>query len=138
MGIFFFACSGASICYLTYNMSKTELQRLSTLALRQRKAHLLRSLKLPPDVIHASFLERFLKCGRPNCHCRQGEKHGPFFYLSRCLAKRQMHTLLLKGQAQILQARRSVEAYQKALQAVDQLSEINWELVRRGETLPGE
>ena len=117
-------------------MSKIEHQRLSTLALRRRRAHLLKSLKLPPDLIHASFLERFLKCGRPNCHCRQGEKHGPFFYLSRCLAKRQMRTLLLKGEAQILQARRSVEAYHKALQALDQLSEINWELLRRGETLP--
>jgi hypothetical protein len=138
MGIFVFACAGAPICYLTYIMSKTELQRLSTLALRQRKAHLLKSLKLPPDVIRASFLERFLKCGRPNCHCRQGEKHGPFFYLSRCLAKGRMRTLLLKGESQILQARRSVEAYQKTLQALDQLSEINWELLRRGEILPGD
>ena len=136
--IFVFPCTGASIGYLTYNMSKTELQRLSTLALRQRKASLLKSLKPPPDLIHASFLERFLKCGRPNCHCRQGEKHGPFFYLSRCLAQRQMRSLLLKGEPQILQARRSVEAYQKALQTLDQLSEINWELLRRGETLPGE
>ena len=138
LGIFVFACPGAPTGYLTYNMSKRESSRLSTLALRQRKAHLLQSLKLPPDLIHASFLERFLKCGRPNCHCRHGEKHGPFFYLSRCLAKGQMRTLLLKGEAQILQARRSVEAYQKALQALDQLSEINWELLRRGETLPGE
>lgn len=119
-------------------MSKTELQRLSTLALRQRKARLLPSLRLPPDAIHASFLERFLKCGRPNCHCRQGEKHGPFFYLSRCLAKRQMRTLLLKGEPQIRQARRSVEAYQKTLESLDQLSEINWELLRRGDPLSHE
>jgi len=138
LGSFVFACTWAPIGYLTYNMSKRERAHLSTLALRQRKAHLLQSLKLPPDLIHASFLERFLKCGRPNCRCRQGEKHGPFFYLSRCLAKRQMRSLLLKGEAQILQARRSVVAYQKALQALDQLSEINWELMRRGETLPGE
>jgi hypothetical protein len=119
-------------------MSKTELQRLSTLALRQRKAHLLKSLKLPPDLIHASFLERFLKCGRTNCHCHQGEKHGPFFYLSRYLAKGQMRTILLKGEPQILQARRSVEAYHKTLQALDQLSEINWELLHRGESLPSD
>ena len=119
-------------------MSKTEFQRLSTLALRQRKARLLQSLKLPPDIIHASFLERFLKCGRANCHCRKGEKHGPFYYLSRCLPKRQMRSLLLKGPSQIAQGRRSVEAYQKVLQTLDLLSEINWELLRRGETLPGE
>jgi len=119
-------------------MSKTEHQRLSTLALRQRKAHLLRSLRLPPNLIHASFLERFLKCGRPNCHCRRGGKHGPFFYLSRCLTQRQMRTLLLKGEPQIRQARRSVAAYRQLLQTLDQLSEINWELLRRGETLPDE
>jgi len=119
-------------------MSKTELERLSTLALRQRKAHLLRTLTFPPDALRASFLERFLKCGRPNCHCRTGEKHGPFFYLSRCLAKRQMRTLLLKEQSQILQARQGVEAYQQLLENLDQLSWINWELLRRGAPLQAE
>ena len=119
-------------------MSKIQLQRLSTRALRQRKAHLLRTLTLPPDAIHASFLERFLKCGRRNCRCRQGEKHGPFFYLSRCLPKRQMRTLLLKEPTQILQGRRAVEAYQQLLESLDQLSWINWELLRRGDPLQAE
>lgn len=136
--IFFFACQPAPACYLTYIMSKTELQRLSTLALRQRKARLLQSLRFPSEAIHASFLERFLKCGRPNCHCRQGQKHGPFFYLSRCLAKGRMRTLLLKGDPQVRQARRSVEAYQQTLESLDQLSEINWELLRRGDPLSHE
>ncbi len=116
-------------------MSKTELERISTLALRQRKAHLLRTLAVPPEAIHASFLERFLKCGRANCHCHQGQKHGPFFYLSRCLAQRQMRTLLLKEPAHIRQGRQCVEAYQKLLESLDQLSWINWELLRRGEAL---
>ncbi len=119
-------------------MSKKELECLSTLALRQRKALLLRTLSFPPDVIHASFLERFLKCGRLNCHCRTGQKHGPFFYLSRCLPKRQMRTLLLKEQSQILQARRGVEAYQQLLESLDQLSWVNWELLRRGDPLLAE
>ena len=116
-------------------MSKNELERLSTLALRQRKAHLLRTLTFPDDAIHASFLERFLQCGRPNCHCQSGEKHGPFFYLSRCLPQRQMRTLLLKEPSQILQARHWVEAYQQLLESLDQLSWINWELLRRGAPL---
>lgn len=116
-------------------MSKNEFQKLSTLALRQRKAHLLQTLKVPAEAIHASFLERFLKCGRANCHCCQGEKHGPFFYLSRCLAQRQMRTLLLKEEAQVVQARRSVQAYQQLLESLDQLSWINWELLRRGDSL---
>jgi uncharacterized protein DUF6788 len=119
-------------------MSKNELQHLSTLALRQRKARLLRTLTVPAEAIHASFLERFLKCGRPNCHCQKGEKHGPFFYLSRCLPKREMRTLLLKERSQIAHGRQGVAAYQKLLEQLDQLSWINWELLRRGDPLQAE
>jgi hypothetical protein len=118
--------------------SKSELQRLSTLALRQRKAHLLRSLKLPPHLIHASLLERFLTCGRPKCSCHQGQKHGPFFYLNRCLPKGRMSSLLLKSDAQLTQARQAVQAYRQLRETLDQLSWINLELLRRGEPLSGE
>jgi hypothetical protein len=119
-------------------MSKSDLERLSTLALRLRKARLLQTLKLPPNLLHACFQERFLKCGRPNCHCHQGDKHGPFFYLSRCLAKRQMRSLQLKQPSQIAQGRKGVEDYQKFLASLEDLCWINWELLRRGEPFPTE
>ncbi|HEY1208188.1 MAG TPA: DUF6788 family protein [Terracidiphilus sp.] len=118
--------------------SKSEIKRLSTLALRQRKAHLRRSFKLPPHLIHASLLERFLTCGRPECSCHQGQKHGPFFYLNRCLAKGRMSSLLLKSDAQITQARQAVQAYRQLLETLDQLSWINLELLRRDQPLSGE
>jgi len=112
------------------------LTRTSTLALRQRKAHLLRSFELSPHILHASLVERFLKCGKANCHCHTGgPKHGPFFYLNRCFAKGQMQSLLLKSPDQIDQARRSVAAYAHALEVLDQISQINHELLRRGEPL---
>ena len=53
--------------------SKSQIQRLSTLALRERKAHLLRSLKLPPHLIHAFLLEGFLTC---DAVLRGGGIHG--------------------------------------------------------------
>lgn len=59
--------------YLTYNMSNTELPRLSTLALRRRKARLLQFLQWPADAIHASFLERFLKCDGPIATAAKGK-----------------------------------------------------------------
>ena len=118
--------------------SKNELRLLSTLVLRQRKARLLRSLKLPPHLIHASLLERFLTCGRPKCSCHQGRKHGPFFYLNRCLPKGRMNSLLLKSDAQISQARQAVQAYRQLLETLDQLSWLNLELLRRGDPLSGQ
>jgi hypothetical protein len=107
-----------------------------TLALRRRKAQLLRSFDLPPEILHASLVERFLKCGKANCRCqRDGPKHGPFFYLNRCFGKGRMQSLLLKSPEQIGQARLSVAAYARVLEALDQISQINQELLRRGEPL---
>ena len=112
------------------------LKGTSTLALRQRKVHLLRSFELAPEILHASLVERFLKCGKPKCRCHyQGPKHGPFFYLNRCFAKGQMQSLLLKSQDQIDQARQSVAAFAHAQKALDEISLINHELLRRGEPL---
>jgi hypothetical protein len=112
------------------------LKRISSLALRQRKTHLLRSFQLAPHLLHASLVERFLKCGKTHCHCHTGgPKHGPFFYLNRCFAKGQMQSLLLKSPDQIEQACRSVAAYAQAQRVLDELSQINHELLRRGEPL---
>lgn len=118
-------------------MSKIQpLTRISTLALRQRKARLLRTFDLPPDLLHASLIERYLKCGKANCHCHAaGSKHGPFLYLNRCFAQGQMQSLLLKSPAQVQQARRSLAAYARVQQTLDQISQINHELLRRGEPL---
>lgn len=112
------------------------LTRTSTLALRQRKAHLVRSFVLPPDFLHASLLERFLKCGKATCRCHaQGPKHGPFFYLNRCFAKGQFQSLLLKSEEQIQQARHGLAAYAQVQEVLDEISQINYELLRRGEPL---
>lgn len=117
---------------------KRALQRTSTLALRQRKAYLLRSFKAPAHLLHASLLERFLKCGKANCSCHSsGAKHGPFFYLNRCFAKGQVQSLLLKSADQIDQARQSLAAYAQAQELLDEISQINYELLRRGEPLGG-
>ena len=118
-------------------MSKIQpLKRTSTLALRQRKAHLLRSFQISPQILHASLIERFLKCGKAKCHCHAGgPRHGPFFYLNRCFAKGQMQSLLLKSPAQVDQARQSLAAYTQVQLQLDQISQINHELLRRGEPL---
>ena len=118
-------------------MSKIQpLTRSSTLALRQRKARLLRSFHLPPEILHASLVERFMKCGKANCHCHSsGPQHGPFFYVNRCFGKGQMQSLLLKSPDQIDQARHSLAAYAQVQQVLDDLSQINHELLRRGEPL---
>ena len=112
-----------------------EFKRKSTLALRQRKQALLRQLRLPPDVLRASYVEQFLTCGKPACACHQGQKHGPYYYLTLCLAAGRIRKFLLKEPAQQQQARAGTAAYAQFMAGVEELSQINAELLRRGDPL---
>lgn len=112
-----------------------QLRRTSTLALRQRKAALLRQGGLPPDLLRASFVERFTTCGKPNCACVHGRKHGPFYYLTANLGVGRIVKSLLKTPAQQQVARQAVAGYQAHWDRLEELSQINLELLRRGEPL---
>jgi hypothetical protein len=124
---------------LSYILAKIyRLRRTSTLALRQRKAALLRQLSVPPQFLRASFVERFTTCGKHNCACAQGRKHGPFYYLAIGLIPGRVLKFLLKTEAQQQQGRAGVQAYHQLWEGLEELSQINAELLRRGEALAHE
>lgn len=108
----------------------------STLALHKRKRFLLSQLKVHPDSLRASLVERFSRCGKANCHCHHGgEKHGPFYYLTQCLAVGRMNKFLLKNPVQQQSARDAIEHYRQLQEQLEELSQINTELLRREENL---
>ncbi|HYQ91494.1 MAG TPA: DUF6788 family protein [Candidatus Competibacteraceae bacterium] len=111
----------------------------STLALRHRKRFLLSQLKVYPDSLRASLVERFSRCGKTNCNCRHGgNKHGPFYYLTQCLAAGKMNKFLLKEPAQQQAARQAIDHYRQLQEQLEELSQINAELLRREENLGGD
>ncbi len=111
----------------------------STLALRKRKRFLLSQIQVLPECLRASLVERFSLCGKPNCHCHHGgAKHGPFFYLTQCLAVGRINKFLLKTPAQQQAAKAGIEGYRKLQEQLEELSQINAELLRREETLSGD
>ncbi len=112
-----------------------KLGRTSTLALRQRKAALLRQLAVPADLLRASYVERFTTCGKANCACTHGQLHGPFYYLISNLAPGHVLKFLLKSEAQQQRAQQGVRHYQAHWEGLEELSQINAELLRRGEPL---
>jgi hypothetical protein len=113
--------------------------RKSTLALRRRKRFLVSQIKIFPDSLRASLVERFSRCGKANCACHHGgDKHGPFYYLTQCLAAGKMNKFLLKTPAQRQTAQAGIEHYHQFQEQVEELSQINAELLRRGESLTGE
>ena len=112
---------------------KFSFQKVATNHLKERKLDLLSGLQFPPDAVRGSCVQQFLKCGKPNCRCRRGRKHGPFHYLVQCLGVGHVNKFLLKNLAQQQQARASIAAYLQFHEQVEQLSQINTELLRRGE-----
>ena len=107
------------------------LRRLPTLALRRRRERLLQRLHLPAHLIRASVVERFNTCGKPNCTCAQGQKHGPFYYLTQCLAAGKVNKFLLKTPASRQHARAAAAAFNQFYDGMEELSQVNAELLRR-------
>jgi hypothetical protein len=110
------------------------LQRKSTLALRQRKRALLLVLARPPmAAVRASVVERYGTCGKTNCSCHAGDKHGPYYYLTQCVAKGHVRKFQLKTPEQQQRARDAVATFNQFYDTLEELSQINAELLSRGE-----
>ena len=101
-------------------------------ALQRRKAAVLARFQPAPDFLRASYVKQYLTCGKPNCRCHRGFKHGPFYYLVQCLGPGRVRKFLLKTPAQRKQARAGIAAHLKMQRRLAELSEINTELLRRG------
>jgi hypothetical protein len=134
--IFFFVDDCLDFGILSLYMARIHNTAKSTLALRQRKGFLLSQLKIFPDSLRASLVERFSRCGKTNCHCHHGgNKHGPFYYLTQCLAVGKINKFLLKTDVQQWAAKTGVDHYHQLQEHLEELSQINAELLRREENL---
>jgi hypothetical protein len=134
--IFFFIDDRGDFDILSLCMARIYDTSQSTLALRKRKRFLLSQLQIRPDSLRASLVERFSRCGKANCQCHHGgDKHGPFYYLTQCLAVGQINKFLLKSAAQQQSARDAIEHYRQLQAQLEELSQINAELLRREEDL---
>src|ERR1700674_2001011 len=101
----------------------------TTSSLRRRRRQLLR--KLPPldAVLRGSLIERYKRCGNPNCKCADGPGHGLKFFLSESYTCRtpQMEYVPLDDYAQISEL---VTNYTLVREILEEISEINHELLR--------
>lgn len=106
----------------------------TTSELKRRRRQLLR--KLPPldSVLRGSLIERYKRCGNPNCKCADGPGHGPKYYLSVSYPGRspQMDYVPQADHARVSEL---LANHAQARDILEELSEINHELLRRREQL---
>jgi hypothetical protein len=103
-------------------------------ALRRRRRQLLR--KLPPldAILRGSLVERYKRCGNPNCKCADGPGHGPKYYLSVSYPGRSPQMDYVP-QADYAEISERVANYAQVREILEEISEINHELLRRREPL---
>lgn len=106
------------------------LQRLSLLALRRRREGLTKVLPPLAEILRGSLLERYLTCGKPDCKCARGERHGPVWYLSVTLDQKHRAGSTVPAE-QVEQVRRWIENYHQVKENLEKISQINRELLRR-------
>ena len=115
--------------------ARENLSRLSTLALRKRREGLTKLLPPLRDILRGSLTERYLTCGKPDCKCARGERHGPVWYLSVSLDQAHRQGTTVRS-AQVAQVRRGIEHFHRVKEHLEKISEINRELLRRAKGSP--
>jgi hypothetical protein len=96
---------------------------------RDRRRQIL--AKLPPleEVIRGSVVVRWLRCGKPGCHCAEDEGHRAT-YLSVTHAGGRTEQISLPTEL-VPRAEHGVAAYRAWWGAVEKLSAINRDQIRR-------
>ena len=110
-----------------------ERRKKPVLTLQKQKKALMNRVCVQPCFLRASYVKQYLTCGKANCRCQRGFKHGPFFYLVQCLRDGTVRKFLLKTAEQRKQARAGIAAHLKLQRQLKKLSQINTELLRRSE-----
>ena len=100
----------------------------ATLLARRRAAA--RRLADATELLRGSLIERLTQCGKPGCKCMRGEKHGPAYYVTVSYGARKTRQVYgPKSHTALVQ--RWIRNYQAAWEALEEISRINLELLRR-------
>ena len=63
------------LCVIVHQMKWYDAKGNSAARLRQRKHALLRRFQIPAQALPGSFALSHRRCGKPTCHCADGEGH---------------------------------------------------------------
>ena len=110
------------------------MQNKPSPSLRRRRTSLLRQLPPPQTILRGSLIERYKRCGKPNCKCATGRGHGPKHYLS--ISRTGEHPQMdYVPQAYVEQVRQYLDNYHHTRAILEEICTINHELLRRRERL---
>lgn len=80
-------------------------------------------------VLRATLRRRYVRCGKPGCHCREGQGHGPFIYLSTSHGAGHTQQITVEPEAYGI-AGLYVRNYHRLWRVLERISALNWQLLQ--------
>ena len=102
----------------------------SSQQIKERKDQLLKSVPKVDHILRGSLITRYVKCGKPNCHCTTGAGHASLYLSSFYHGKTKMDYVPAAWEAWV---RTGITNYEVAQDILSELTELNLELLRRRE-----
>lgn len=80
------------------------------------------------DMLKASYYERYIVCGKPNCRCARGEKHGPIPCVT--VGKGKVATSTSVPAENVAEVKEMTQNYKEFREAQKEIKKINKEIDR--------
>lgn len=100
----------------------------SPASLLRRRARVLKTLPPLEEVLRGSFLEREIRCGKPNCRCAKGPGHPLLCVTVSFPGGRTQQVTVPREWAKRVQ--RWIENYHRYWEAIEEVSAINRRLLQ--------
>ncbi len=95
--------------------------------LRKRRGAYIEKLLHPRPMIIGSLYVVYKTCSKPNCCCKKGKKHGPFFALSISVEAKRRVKIVRKNDLMVV--REKALAYQSFQKGLAKIRKIDKEIV---------
>lgn len=95
--------------------------------LRKRRGAYIEKLLHPRPMIIGSLYEVYKTCSKPNCCCKKGKKHGPFFALSISVEAKRSVKMVRKNDLGVV--RDKALAYQSFQQGLAKIRKTDKQIV---------
>jgi len=95
--------------------------------LRERLAELVAEAPDLAETIRGTVGQRYVRCGKQGCHCRDGEGHGPVLYLSVSLGTGQTKQVTLTPETYEV-AQHYARNYSRLREVLEEISAIHREI----------
>lgn len=96
----------------------------------KRKTKLRNLLNRDIGMIQGSLVERYVACGKEECKCKEGETHGPFYYLTYTEAGKRKNLYVPKGKVE--EVKEGIKAYKRAKETIVSVADMNRKLLKKG------